>query len=445
MISSAGYVLMVPQDRREILLAEDFGSWYSTTEPASGEPVPRFDHSRRAPLVVFACFADGAITHVADGRKGNSAGRGLVVLTMRSIERLGRPIRFRELLEHAPARVRTHLARILSYGGKLPPKTLGAVVDILLDLQPDLANRLGRFSERWAGIVSRLSSTSRRNLALQKETLATALQIAGLAPEDVLAWSPATTEPRSFLDGLPQAYVREDAALISDFSTLPGFEAIRNLQFSAKVFQDASNPSHRLTVVMANRLKLEEQTGADLIYYDETYHSFVLVQYKSMDRGSNGPEFRWRKNDKLSEEIARMDVLLKALGKLPPDESTMSFRLHTNPFFLKLCPRIIFNPDDKGLFPGMYIPLDLWRRLACDPVTQGKRGGRFLSYDNVGRKLSNTEFVALVGNAWVGTTIPQSQLLEKVIRDVIATGKTATLAIKHRIESRRVGPPVNRH
>jgi hypothetical protein len=130
---------------------------------------------------------------------------------------------------------------------------------------------------------------------------------------------------------------------------------------------------------MANRLKLEEQTDADLIYYNETYCSFVLVQYKSMDRGSKGPELRWRKNDKLSEEIARMDVLLETLGTLPADESVASFRLHTNPFFLKLCPRIIFNPDDKGLFPGMYLPLDLWRRLARDPATRGIHGGRFIS------------------------------------------------------------------
>jgi hypothetical protein len=65
-------------------------------------------------------------------------------------------------------------------------------------------------------------------------------------------------------------------------------------------------------------------------------------------------------------------------------------------------------------------------------------------YDNVGRKLTNTEFVALVGNAWVGTTIPQSQLLEEVIRDVVAIGKTATFAIKHSSESRTGGPPAIR-
>jgi hypothetical protein len=82
----------------------------------------------------------------------------------------------------------------------------------------------------------------------------------------------------------------------------------------------------------------------------------------------------------------------------------------------------------------MYLPLDLWRCLASDPATQGPRGGRVLSYDNVGRKLTNSEFVTLVANAWVGTTVPQSSLLERVIRDVIETGKTVTFAIKHHVQ-----------
>jgi hypothetical protein len=433
MISAAAYVLRVPEHRREILLRDEYVPSFYSREPAAGEPVPRFDHSRRAPLVVLACFADGAITHIADGRKGNGAGRGLVVLNMRAIEQLDHPILFSELRERAPSRIRTHLERILSSGGKLPPKSLGAVVDTLLSLQPDLAARLNRFSERRAGMISRLTETSRTNLALQKESLAAALQIAGLQTEELLAWSPETTEPRSFLEGLPQAYVREDAAIISDFSALPGFEAIRDLPYAVKVFQSTSNPLIRLTVVMANRLKLEEQTGADLIYYNETYRSFVLVQYKSMDRGSEGFEFRWREKDKLADEIARMDALLMALGKLPHDKSPASFRLHPSPFFLKLCPRIIFNPDDKGLFTGMYLPLDLWRCLASDPITEGPRGGRVLSYDNVGRKLNNTEFITLVANAWVGTTVPQSSLLKDVIRDVVGTGKTITLAFKHHV------------
>jgi len=45
---------------------------------------------------------------------------------------------------------------------------------------------------------------------------------------------------------------------------------------------------------MANKLPLEEQTGADLIYYNETFSSFVMVQYKAMNPGTEGQEFRWQ-------------------------------------------------------------------------------------------------------------------------------------------------------
>lgn len=181
---------------------------------------------------------------------------------------------------------------------------------------------------------------------------------------------------------------------------------------------------------MANRLALEEQTGADLIYYNETFRSFVMVQYKSMEAGDKGPEFRWRPEDQLAEEIARMDGLLEILKAQPTDGAAASFRLHANPFFLKLCPKLTFNPDDKGLVQGMYLPLEYWKSLATDPATQGPRGGRLITYDNVGRRLTNSQFVTIVANAWIGTTVPQSILLEKVIESVIQTGKTVTLAVK---------------
>ena len=367
-----------------------------------------------------------------------SAGTDLVRLNLRSVEALEHPIPFTQLLEGVPARVRPHVERILASGGKLPPKSLGAVVDAILRLQPGLAHRLERFSDRRAEILSDMTETVRANLAVQKETFATALQIAGIGTEELSAWSPGQTVQRSFLEGLPEAYVREDTMLATDFASLPGCEAISNLPFAARVFQSASNPAMRLTVVMANRLPLEQQTGADLIYYNETYQSFVMVQYKAMERGSHGWEFRWQANDQFADEIGRMDNLLHELGLLPQDNTPVSFRLHSNPFFLKLCPRIIFNPEDKGLFPGMYLPLDLWRSLAGDPSTAGPRGGRVLSYDNVGRKLTNTEFVSLVADACVGTTVSQSSMLRQVIESVIQSGRTVTFAVKSQ-------PPVAQH
>lgn len=430
MITAAAYILRVPEHRRNILLGKESGTWMYSGEPSLAEPVPNFEHSRRAPLIVFGCFDDNAITHIASGRKGSSAGTGLVRLNMSDIEPLTCPILFAKLSDRAPARLRAHLNRTLSSGGILPPKTLGALVDIVLELQPDLESRLARFSESRAIHLSQITDSARTNLALQKETLATALNIAGLGTEEVLAWTPGFKTQRSFLEGLPQAYVREDAALIADFNSVPGFDVIKNYPFAAKLFQSPMNPALQLKVIMTNRLPLEKQTGADLIYFNQTYKSFVLVQYKSMDKGDDGPEFRWQPDDKLAEEISRMDDLLEELQKLPSDNSPASFRFHANPFFLKLCPRLIFNPDDKGLFNGIYLPLELWRCLSTDPVTLGPHGGRILTYGNVGRRLTNTDFVTMVANAWVGTAVPQSEVLARVIEDVIQSGKTVTLAVK---------------
>src|ERR1700722_15525969 len=109
-IVAAGYVLKVPTNRREVLLheAENGGSFYRSS-PFVAEPVPNFEHSRRAPLVVFASFEDGKITHIAEGKKGGSAGTGLARLNMQELKALGRPIAFDDLKIDFPKRLQAHL------------------------------------------------------------------------------------------------------------------------------------------------------------------------------------------------------------------------------------------------------------------------------------------------------------------------------------------------
>lgn len=101
-----------------------------------------------------------------------------------------------------------------------------------------------------------------------------------------------------------------------------------------------------------------------------------------------------------------------------------------NPFFLKLCSRLVFNPDDVGLVPGMYLPLDYWKLLERDPGIQGPKGGLRITYDNAQRHFDNTAFTTVVSKAWVGTTPSQSQVLQDVIRATLATGKAVAIAIK---------------
>lgn len=428
MVSASAYLLIVRPDRREILLSSEPG-WFGG--PQAAEPVPLFSHSRRAPLVVLASFEDGQLTHVGDARKGAPAGTDLVRLNMTSLEALSAPIPFERIVDRVPSNVRGSLRRVIANGGLLPPKTLKAVVAVLSEIDPALGVKLNRLSESRARLIADLGDREKENLALQKETLSAALEIAGIGTQDVLEWTPATIERTSFLDGLPGARVREDVMLHADLMSLPGFAAIQEApHIAARTFESQTNPSVRVTVVMANRLPLEEQTGADLIYYNEAYRSFVLVQYKALEKGAEEHEFRWTDGDQFTSEIERMDALLEELSKIEPDSDPDGFRFSSNPFFLKFCSRIVFNPDDRGLFPGMYLPHGLWKALATSPRLKGPRGGNVLTYNNVGRRLNGSEFTTLVAGSWVGTTITQSASLEAMIRSVLESGRTVTFAVK---------------
>jgi hypothetical protein len=432
-VAAAGYVLNVPSNRREVLLneVESGGSFYWSV-PFVAEPVPNFEHSRRAPLVVFASFEDGKIIHIADGKRGASAGTGLARLNMQDLKPLARPIAFDELKSGVPKRLQTHLERVLKGGGIFPPKTLGAFVDRIVELDASVGGRLARYSERRREALRRFEPRAKENLAFQKETLGIALEISGISKDELLAWQPVDSSQRSFLDGLPGAQVREDAMLLADFSTVPGFAAIGEVtHYGSKVFEKAENPGVRLTVIMANRLPLEQQTGADLIYFNEAYRSFVMVQYKAMEKGKDQAEFRWQAGDQFVQEIARMDALFAELDKIQSGSDPDGYRFSDNPFFLKFCPRVVFNPDDKGLFKGIYLPLDLWKRADAAGRLKGSKGGNVLTYENVGRRINNSEFVGLVSGSWVGTSIEQSAILGPLIRQVLASGKTVTFAIKH--------------
>lgn len=436
MVAAGGYILQVPEHRRELLLDEaEHGASFYRSKPYVSEPVPAFDHSRRSPLAVFASFEDGFITHIADGRKGQSAGTALVSLKLEDLQRLKRPVSFDDILSGTEKRVWRHLKRRLEQGGLLPPKSLGAFVDRITELDSSIGPRLARFSARRATALRRLEPRARENLAYQKEALGLALEIAGLPRDELLTWQPSDDEQQSFLDGLPGAQVREDAMLLSDFSTVPGFQPVGEVtHYGSKVFSSELNPSIRLTVIMANRLPLEQQTGADLIYFNEAYRSFVMVQYKAMEKRADETEFRWQAKDQFCDEIERMETLLAELRKVPSGDHPDGFRFTDNPFFLKFCPRVVFNPDDKGLFKGIYLPLDLWKRADAAGRFTGKRGGKVLTYENVGRRINNSEFVPLVAESWVGTSIEQSAVLGELIRTVLETGKTVTIAIRHSAE-----------
>jgi hypothetical protein len=241
MSTASAYIISIPADRREIILDRADQNHYFPSGSAA-EPVPKFAHSKNRALVVFASFEEGKLTHVANGRKGSSAGTGLVRLNMDDLQKLQKPIAFDELIQLVPNKFRVTLRDRLNNDGLLPPKTLAAVVDVMTKHDPSIAPRLARFSERRAAALRALKPEERQNLAAQKEALGLALDIAGLPRSELLTWSPSHEKAATFLEGLPGARVREDVMVVKDLNTLPGFNAITSASNVAAVtFENPQN------------------------------------------------------------------------------------------------------------------------------------------------------------------------------------------------------------
>ncbi|MFB0875982.1 hypothetical protein ACETPF_20530 [Sphingobium sp. sgz301304] len=392
-------------------------------------------HRRGGPPVpCLMTFISGKITHSGTLYAGNKAAEGQKRVNISKVGGLRPPIRAGEIVDAVDPMFRATVRDQLRKSCMISGSAAEALLEAIREIDPALAMEIDRFEIERAR-VSSLPSNKREALALEKEMVGTALSFAGIDRREMQDWTMPNDDGASFLDGLPQARLREDAMVMHDMSQVPGFEYVRPVAKSAAYFQSGDV---RLTVVLANHLAIEEQLGADLLYFNETYRAFTLIQYKAMERGDMSTAIFRLPNPKLSEEIERMRRLQASLRDAPPNSHCEGFRLIENPFYLKLCPRMEFEPADTGLVKGMYLPLDYWLLIEADRRKVGPRGGRLVSFENVGRYFDNTSFIPLVANGWVGTTAEQSAILGPIVKDLVSSGRSLTMAVSR---SRKKPPP----
>lgn len=414
------YHLRAIGDRGEELLEahEQFGYF--------AEAVDDDLHRRGGPPVpCLMTFTSGKVTHSGTLYAGNKAAEGRKRINIGKVVQLRPPIRTAEIVDLVPAKVKASIREQFRSNGLIRGLAAEVVLEAIRKLNPELAREIDRFEiarER----VSALPRKKREALAFEKEMVGTALSFSGIDRRELQDWSMPDHDDASFLDGLPQVRLREDAMIMNDMHHVPGFEHVRAVAKSAALF---STGDVTLTVVLANHLAIEEQLGADLLYFNETYRAFTLIQYKAMERGDMSTAIFRLPNKKLDEEIERMRRLQDNLSQAPPNAQCDGFRLLDNPFYLKLCPRIDFEPADTGLVKGMYLPLDYWDLIAADPRNVGPKGGKLVSFENVGRHFDNTTFIPLVANGWIGTTIAQSASLEPIVRELVGQGRSLTIAV----------------
>ena len=125
--------------------------------------------------------------------------------------------------------------------------------------------------------------------------------------------------------------------------------------------------------------------------------------------------------------MIRADKMLSRVPKAAV-RATGAFRLSGQPFFVKLCEAKAKAALDASMVSGMYIPLDLWRRLLQSRDVRGPRGGVVITWENCRRRFNNGEFTSLLRQGWIGSEVGASGVLSNIIEEVLGSGRMLVLA-----------------
>lgn len=272
-----------------------------------------------------------------------------------------------------------------------------------------------------------------QTVALERDAVGISMDIldksARLRKTTLMSWVPPEREMVPFLQGIETVRLTEEQMLVHDSGVFPG-----GLMARTTVGAQFQLGDRVLNVIYQNRTSVEKTLGVDLIYYNYTFDAYTLVQYKRMTGEGvhgetvQGAVFRPSTDENFHVEMKRMEDFRSRT----PDEwiaprDWSSFRLDGDGFFFKFCPSVVLDPFSPDLIKGIYLPRQYLESLLRSEVTDGRRGGKVISFENVRRHLTNTEFAWLVREGWLGTR----GISTRAITDVIAKALDADRAVIH--------------
>ena len=353
-------------------------------------------------------------------RRGWDGARGQKLEVSR-IESVVPPVSYARLTGRLAARFAAHLVD----EGRLSPGTGKALVKALIEERPDLGDVIARIE----GVADKypINSPADQVLALQRDASIVAVRMAGMDVSDIARWDRTTGR---FADDIPPPFISrtqrngdrqlEERLIEHDAETMLGWLTRKTHHTSWRAF---SGFGQRLLVANANNDTAEHTLGIDLIYYNVSRASMILVQYKKLD-GKGG--FYPDSDSNLADEIERMRVLDRRVAphRSPRDD----FRLEPGPCWIKLCRHHTYIPQTADMIPGMYFSLDHFQQLRTDSRLKGPQGGVRFAYDNVPSYLDNSMFAKLVEIGLVGTSGTATEFVHQQVIESFNGNKALVFA-----------------
>jgi hypothetical protein len=297
-------------------------------------------------------------------------------------------------------------------------------------LRPAIAEQLDTLVQRREE-TRRIVGDSTRLLRLmeQRDALGLVLDMASLDRQTVMreANYEKVEAAMSALDLLDHEPLQEQDVIQQDqkiFETLL-MSDMRSVRFKG-------SGDREVRVYVYDKKPLETVLGIDLLIYQESYKSFLLLQYKNMEQipAKRGQTWSYLVDDQIRIQMAAMTTGLSAMQRqanLP--QCLNDWRLNSGPFYFKFCETTRPNARDDALVKGITLGLDHLTHFLTLPDATGQHGGLRVGYDNCPRYLNNTQFVDLARDGWIGCDQKGYQLITEILAAGKTGGKSAMLAV----------------
>lgn len=339
------------------------------------------------------------------------------------------------------------LTSIQSVGKVFKNPIWQSIILAIKTLRPHLIQDINRLIslQKYSDVI--FSGPVAEKLMLEREALGASLDIftggGNLREKVLMEWAPDKNQianfnhtektaefskkffkTSSFISNLPKRFINEESAIQHDNVNYPDAE-IQEYNAGVAIFKQGER---KLEIHYANRNSLEANLGVDLIYYNEFYDAFNLIQYKIMQQ-ENGNHI-YRPDYQMEDELDRMNIF-KTIHT--PDNNSLSddlsYRLNNDGFFFKLVPNKGLRPASGELIKGMYIPREYMNFLVGKSGPKGPRGGRVITFSNSPRYLTNSTFASLAYEGLIGTNEIESSRISKEIRNFyLNKGRTVLFA-----------------
>ncbi|MBE2202469.1 MAG: hypothetical protein IAE79_27910 [Anaerolinea sp.] len=362
-------------------------------------------------------------------------------------------VRFSNLFEVAPpiplqtiesrmkTRLRHQFVRSSSgAGGKIPEVTWDEMLDVIQAINVKTGLEIRRLIELLNTDLENFDLAGAAIVAQERDATNLVLRLADFDQKHIVDWTQQTQDQTEtlppFLVGLNENIdILEDSMISHDLQVFGEWEKIAQHQVGAVIFK---KQHETLTIMNVNRHPVEKNLGVDLFYYHHDYHSYVMVQYKRMQQEKGGPVYRPLLDKSYQAEIARMQEFSRILAELEDKSFTLQgYRLRPQLFFFKLCPVKVFDPTSADMVKGMYMPLDYWEMLMQSPDVIGPKEGTQVSFYNAGRYFTNSQFINLVQEGWIGSRLVDKDIISDVIKESIEGKKSVILAAKQRVQKKK--------